>query len=97
MPLADALRQGVVSVDALLAQAREDSQGDEPLCREIQRTMYGVTTFVYRYSDYELYFTRDGYQTPTEKSIFWKVLPLPTSTVPTQPLQILPPEMMAGL
>lgn len=62
MPLSDALRQGVVSVDALLAQAREDSQGDEPLCREIQRTMYGVTTFVYRYSNYELYFTRDGYQ-----------------------------------
>lgn len=62
MPLEDALRQGLVSVDALMAQAREDSRGEDPLCREIQRTAYGVTTFVYRYSNYELFLTRDGHK-----------------------------------
>lgn len=65
MKLEDALQEGYISVDELIAYARQDaSQG---FCREVATTKNGLTAFTYYYGDFDLRHVYDVYETPDGK------------------------------
>ena len=62
MKLEDALQEGYISVDELIAFARQDASLG--LCREAAATENGLTVFTYYYGDFDLRCVYDVYETP---------------------------------
>lgn len=60
--LADALQDGSVTVDRLIADARQDA--DQGFCREGVTSENGLAEFTYYYGDYRLHYVYDVYETP---------------------------------
>ena len=63
--LADALQDGSVTVDRLIADARQDA--DQGYCREKATSKNGLTEFTYYYGDFRLHYVYDIYETPDGK------------------------------
>lgn len=63
--LADALQDGSVTVDRLIADARQDA--DQGYCREKAVSKNGLTEFTYYYGDFRLHYVYDIYETPDGK------------------------------
>lgn len=62
MKLEDALQEGYISVDELIAYARQDASLG--FCREAAKTKNGLTEFTYYYGDFDLRYVYDVYETP---------------------------------
>lgn len=60
--LADALQDGSVTVDQLIADARQDAVLG--FCREGVTSKNGLAEFTYYYGDYRLHYVYDVYETP---------------------------------
>ena len=60
-PLSDAIRDGLVTVEQIIAQAQSDSR-DRSICREKFSTDYGCTTFIYQYNDYDIVYRYDVFE-----------------------------------
>lgn len=60
--LADALQDGSVTVDRLIADARQDAVLG--FCHEGVTSKNGLAEFTYYYGDYRLYYVYDVYETP---------------------------------
>lgn len=65
VPLQDALQDGNVTVNMLIANARDDAE--EKICRETTSTRNGLTCFSYTYPEYRMDVIYDIYQTPDGK------------------------------
>lgn len=65
VPLQDALQNGTISVNMLIANARDDAE--KKVCRETTSTRNGLTCFSYAYPEYCLDVIYDIYQTPDGK------------------------------
>lgn len=63
--LADALQDGSVTVEQLIADARQDA--DQGYCREKAASKNGLTEFTYYYGDFRLHYVYDIYETPDGK------------------------------
>lgn len=63
--LADALQDGSVTVDRLIADARQDA--DQGYCHEKAVSKNGLTEFTYYYGDFRLHYVYDIYETPDGK------------------------------
>ena len=63
--LADALQDGSVTVDRLIADARQDA--DQGYCHEKATSKNGLTEFTYYYGDFRLHYVYDIYETPDGK------------------------------
>ena len=63
--LADALQDGSVTVDRLIADARQDA--DQGYCHEKAVSKNGLTEFTYYYGDFRLHYVYDIYETPGGK------------------------------
>ena len=66
VPLDEAVSGGMVSVEALLAAARQDTEAGVSF--EFIRTKNGLTEYTYCYPDYNLVFCDDVLETPDGKS-----------------------------
>lgn len=66
VPLDEAVSGGMVSVEALLAAARQDAEAGVSF--EFIRTKNGLTEYTYCYPDYNLVFCDDVLETPDGKS-----------------------------
>ena len=62
MPLEDALREGLVTVDDVIASAREDAAGGR--CKESSQSKNGLAVFRYHYPAFNLQSLYDIYETP---------------------------------
>lgn len=60
--LEDALREGAVTVDELIAWVRKDAS--EGFCREVAKSKNGLTEFTYRYGEFTVHYVYDLYETP---------------------------------
>lgn len=60
--LADALQDGSVTVEQLIADARQDA--DQGYCHEKAVSKNGLTEFTYYYGDFRLHYVYDIYETP---------------------------------
>lgn len=56
--LTDALRQNLVTVESIIAQARLDAK-DHTVCREKYHSSFGCTTFIYQYNDFDIVYRND--------------------------------------
>ena len=66
-PLEDAIADGLITVEELMAYARIDARNG--FCTEIADSRNGVSHFIYRYQGIcDLYFTHDIYETPDGKN-----------------------------
>lgn len=65
MKLEDALLEGYISVDEMIAYARKDA--GMGFCREGAASKNGLTEFTYRYGDFNLRYIYDLYETPDGK------------------------------
>lgn len=63
--LADALQDGSVTVEQLIADARQDA--DQGYCHEKATSKNGLTEFTYYYGDFRLHYVYDIYETPDGK------------------------------
>ena len=63
--LADALQDGSVTVDRLIADARQDA--DQGYCHEKAVSKNGLTEFTYYYGDFRLHYVYDIYEAPDGK------------------------------
>lgn len=63
--LADALQDGSVTVEQLIADARQDA--DQGYCHEKAVSKNGLTEFTYYYGDFRLHYVYDIYETPDGK------------------------------
>lgn len=63
--LADALQDGSVTVDQLIADARQDAVLG--FCREVGTSKNGLAEFTYYYGDFRLHYVYDIYETPDGK------------------------------
>lgn len=66
-PLAQAIGDGRITVEELIAYARIDAGND--ICGEVKKTKNGLTYFVYCYPDYYVYTAYDVYETPTRGDV----------------------------
>ncbi len=64
MRLEDALREGYVSVDDLISDARQDASLG--LCHEEAKSKNGLTEFTYHYGEFNLRYIYDLYETPKD-------------------------------
>lgn len=62
MPLEDALREGLVTVDDVIASAREDAASGR--CKESSQSKNGLAVFRYHYPAFNLQSLYDIYETP---------------------------------
>ena len=62
MKLEDALLDGDISTDELIAYARQDA--NLGLCREAAKSKNGLTEFTYYYGEFNLHYVYDLYETP---------------------------------
>lgn len=62
MKLEDALQEGYISVDELIAYARKDASLG--VCQEAAKTKNGLTEYTYYYEDFDLRCVYDVYETP---------------------------------
>lgn len=62
MRLEDALQNGHISVDEMIAYARQDAALG--LCRETAKSENGLTEFTFRYPEFRLRYIYDLYETP---------------------------------
>lgn len=65
MDLEDALLDGDISVDEMIADARLDSQLG--ICKEVAKSKNGLTEFTYYYQEFRLRYIYDIYETPDGK------------------------------
>lgn len=65
LKLEDAIRDGRITVEELTAYARIDAR--EGVCGSEQKTINGLTVFIYRYPEYQLEEIYDVYETPDGK------------------------------
>lgn len=65
IPLQEALQDGTVSVNMLIANARDDAE--KKICKESTTTRNGLTRYSYTYPEYRLDVIYDIYQTPDGK------------------------------
>ena len=65
LKLEDAIRDGRITVEELAAYARIDAR--EGVCGFEQKTVNGLTVFIYRYPEYQLEEVYDVYETPDGK------------------------------
>ena len=63
--LKDALQEGHVSVDEMIAYARQDA--NLGLCKEVAESKNGLTEFTYYYQEFRLHYVYDLYETPDGK------------------------------
>lgn len=61
-PLADAIRDGLITVEEIFAYARLDARNG--ICSELYESKNGLTIFTYRYPEFDLSLTYDVYETP---------------------------------
>lgn len=66
-PLAQAIGDGRITVEELIAYARIDARND--ICGEVKKTKNGLTYFVYCYPDYYVYTAYDVYETPAKGDV----------------------------
>ena len=66
-PLAQAIAQGHITVEELIAYARIDAR--KGVCGEVKKTKNGLTYFVYCYPDYYVYTAYDVYETPAKGDV----------------------------
>lgn len=66
-PLAQAIGDGHITVEELIAYARIDAGND--ICGEVKKTKNGLTYFVYCYPDYYVYTAYDVYETPAKGDV----------------------------
>lgn len=66
-PLAQAIGDGRITVEELIAYARIDARNG--VCGEVKKTKNGLTYFVYCYPDYYVYTAYDVYETPTKGDV----------------------------
>lgn len=62
LKLEDAIREGRISVDQIVAQAKLDANAG--FCEEISESKNGLTRFTYRYPEYDLLYIYDVYELP---------------------------------
>lgn len=62
MKLEDALQEGHISVDEMIALARQDASMG--FCNEVAKSKNGVTVFTYHYQEFRLRCVYDLYETP---------------------------------
>lgn len=62
MQLEDALQNGYISVDEMIAYARQNAALG--LCRETAKSENGLTEFTFRYPEFYLRYIYDLYETP---------------------------------
>lgn len=65
MKLEDAVQDGAITLDQLIASARLDAV--KGVCHETAESKNGLTRFTYRYPDYYLLYAYDLYETPDGK------------------------------
>ena len=65
MPLEQALSEQRLTLDALIAQVRQDAR--QGICQEDSRSDQGLTRFIYHYPDFDLLYIHDLYETPKGK------------------------------
>lgn len=66
-PLAQAIGDGRITVEELIAYARIDAR--KGVCGEVKKTKNGLTYFVYCYPDYYVYTAYDVYETPAKGDV----------------------------
>lgn len=64
MPLEDALKNGEITVEALIADIRLDAE--DKVCRERTASKLGLSRFIYQYRDFDAEITYDVYETPAK-------------------------------
>lgn len=62
MKLEDALLEGYISADGMIARARQDASLG--FCRETAKSKNGLTEFTYHYPEFNLHYVYDLYETP---------------------------------
>lgn len=65
IPLENAIYNGDITVEEIIAQVRTDSQRGQ--CQESYTSELGLTQFKYRYSDFEIFYTDDVFEAPNGK------------------------------
>lgn len=63
--LEEAIAKGSITVEEIIADVRRDVVAD--ICKEFTQTQRGWTQFIYCYSDFQLEYCNDIYQTPDGK------------------------------
>ena len=87
IPLQDALQDGKVTVNMLIANARDDAE--EKICRESTSTRNGLTCFSYIYPEYRMDVIYDIYQTPDGKEHMVKDINISATTHHVDSLTII--------
>lgn len=64
MPLEDALKNGEITVEVLIADIRLDAE--DKVCRERTASKLGLSRFIYQYRDFDAEITYDVYETPAK-------------------------------
>lgn len=90
LPLADAIKNGEVTVEELTAWARIDARYN--LCTETFESKNGLSQFYYAYPDFELALTYDVYETPDGESHLIKRFSVCSPGTEHEPLRFMPPE-----
>lgn len=62
IPLEEAIRNGTITLSQILDKARQDSKSG--LCEEITISKLGLTTFNFRYNNYNIQIIQDVFETP---------------------------------
>lgn len=63
--LEEAIRNNTTTVEEIISFAQQDARNG--YCSQLTYTHHGLTTFIYRYSDFELHFIYDVYELPSGK------------------------------
>lgn len=62
MKLEQAIKDGLVTIEEIISQARIDAKNSH--CAESYVSTNGLTTFTYRYKDFEIFYTADIFEAP---------------------------------